>query len=94
MMPAFWLGGGHALGGPRAGDRRGLAGRTGRQGTLVAEVTLRNSGACAGQEVVQLYVRERSPKVVRPERELRAFAKVRPPPADHLPLAGLAGHGV
>jgi beta-glucosidase len=25
---------------------------------------------------VQLYVRERSPKVVRPERELRAFAKV------------------
>lgn len=60
----------------------------------MAEVTLRNSGACAGQEVVQLYVRERSPKVVRPERELRAFAKVRPPPADHLPLAGLAGHGV
>jgi beta-glucosidase len=43
---------------------------------LAVEVTLRNSGARAGQEVVQLYVRERSPKVVRPERELRAFAKV------------------
>ncbi|WP_310463006.1 glycoside hydrolase family 3 C-terminal domain-containing protein [Sphaerotilus sp.] len=44
--------------------------------TLPVEVTLRNSGARAGQEVVQLYVRERSPKIVRPERELRAFAKV------------------
>lgn len=44
--------------------------------TFSVEVTLCNSGARAGQEVVQLYVRERAPKVVRPERELRAFAKV------------------
>jgi beta-glucosidase len=45
-------------------------------GSLVIEATVTNTGARAGQEVVQLYVRERSPKVVRPERELRAFAKV------------------
>lgn len=44
--------------------------------TLTVEVTVENVGARAGQEVVQLYVRERAPKVVRPERELRAFAKV------------------
>ncbi len=46
------------------------------QGTLAIEVTLRNSGTRVGQEVVQLYVGERSPKVVRPVRELRGFAKV------------------
>lgn len=43
---------------------------------LTVEVTLRNSGARAGQEVAQLYVGERTPKVVRPVRELRGFAKV------------------
>ncbi|MEX8495234.1 glycoside hydrolase family 3 C-terminal domain-containing protein [Sphaerotilus sp.] len=52
------------------------------EGMLAVEVTLRNSGACPGQEVVQLYVRERAPKVVRPERELRAFAKVRLAPGE------------
>ncbi|MDP4301420.1 beta-glucosidase family protein [Leptothrix discophora] len=45
-------------------------------GRLVVEATLENTGERAGQEVVQLYVRERAPHVVRPERELRAFAKV------------------
>jgi beta-glucosidase len=50
--------------------------------TLAVEVTLRNSGALAGQEVVQLYVRARAPQVVRPERELRAFAKVRLAPGE------------
>lgn len=44
--------------------------------TLTVEATLTNTGARAGQEVVQLYVRECAPQVVRPERELRAFAKV------------------
>lgn len=45
-------------------------------GELTIEVTLKNTGARAGQEVVQLYVRECQPRVVRPERELRAFAKL------------------
>jgi beta-glucosidase len=35
-----------------------------------------NSGAQAGQEVVQLYVRDPQSALVRPEKELKAFAKV------------------
>jgi beta-glucosidase len=42
----------------------------------MVEVKVKNSGPVAGQEVVQLYVHEQRPKVVRPERELKAFAKV------------------
>jgi beta-glucosidase len=49
---------------------------------LTVEVTLRNVGDRAGQEVVQLYVRECNPRVVRPERELRAFAKVNLAPGE------------
>jgi beta-glucosidase len=43
---------------------------------LTVEVNVRNTGSVAGKEVVQLYVHERSPKVLRPEKELKAFAKV------------------
>ncbi|MEY2654300.1 MAG: hypothetical protein RLZZ524_1328, partial [Pseudomonadota bacterium] len=45
-------------------------------GRVEVDVSLQNIGDRAGQEVVQLYLRERAPQVVRPERELRAFAKV------------------
>ena len=34
-----------------------------------------NTGERAGAEVVQLYVRERAPRLRRPDKELRAFAK-------------------
>jgi beta-glucosidase len=44
--------------------------------TLTATLPVRNTGARAGREVVQLYVRERQPRLQRPEQELRAFAKV------------------
>jgi beta-glucosidase len=40
-------------------------------------VELENASARAGSEVVQLYVGEREPSSPRPERELRAFAKLR-----------------
>lgn len=40
------------------------------------EVTVENTGRRAGAEVVQVYVRENAPAVPRPERELKAFAKV------------------
>ena len=43
---------------------------------ISVEVTIKNTGNVAGKEVVQLYVREERPKVVRPEKELKAFAKV------------------
>lgn len=45
-------------------------------GDFVLEVRVKNTGEVAGQEVVQLYVEERQPCVVRPARALRAFAKV------------------
>jgi beta-glucosidase len=39
-------------------------------------VTIKNTGNCYGKEIVQVYVRELFPPVTRPERELKAFAKV------------------
>jgi beta-glucosidase len=43
---------------------------------ISVEVTVKNTGKVSGKEVVQLYVREEQPRVVRPEKELKAFAKV------------------
>ncbi len=43
---------------------------------LTVEVKVKNTGRAAGKEVVQLYVHEQRTEVVRPEKELRAFAKV------------------
>ena len=40
------------------------------------EVSVKNTGAVAGKEVVQLYVREPNPAVIRPDKELKAFDKV------------------
>lgn len=45
-------------------------------------VTVRNTGKRAGREVVQLYVGERAPRVRRPDRELRHFAKVELAPGE------------
>jgi beta-glucosidase len=45
--------------------------------SVSVRVTIRNSGRVDGKEIVQLYVREPRPRVVRPEKELKAFAKVR-----------------
>jgi beta-glucosidase len=39
-------------------------------------VDLRNSGTRPGAEVVQIYLRQRSPSLPRPDRELAGFAKV------------------
>jgi beta-glucosidase len=44
--------------------------------TLKVSVTVRNSGATRGKEVVQLYVGEMHPDVVRPVRELKGFEKI------------------
>jgi beta-glucosidase len=44
--------------------------------TVTVRVTVENTGTRAGKEVVQLYVSPRSPSVVRPPKELKAFAKV------------------
>jgi beta-glucosidase len=39
-------------------------------------LSVRNTGGRNGREVVQLYVRERQPRLKRPDQELKAFAKV------------------
>ena len=43
---------------------------------MEVKVDVTNAGARSGQEVVQLYVRDVASRLSRPERELKAFAKV------------------
>ena len=39
-------------------------------------VKVRNTGACAGTEIVQLYIRDVFASMIRPFRELQGFARV------------------
>ena len=59
-------------------DLRVTTSGTVAEGTLAAEVavTVTNTGAVAGAEVVQVYVRDVDASVARPVRELKGFAKV------------------
>lgn len=45
-------------------------------GTMQVSVDVTNTGPLAGKEVVQLYVRDEQARLQRPEKELKAFAKV------------------
>lgn len=54
---------------------------------LTVSLRVRNTGARAGQEVVQLYLHERRPRLPRPEKELRGFAKVALEPGEEAPLS-------
>ena len=45
-------------------------------GALTARVDITNAGKRAGEEVVELYLHARQPKIDRPVRELKGFAKV------------------
>ncbi|MBS0479216.1 MAG: fibronectin type III-like domain-contianing protein [Proteobacteria bacterium] len=44
--------------------------------TLTASITLTNTGKRAGEEVVQLYIRDLVGSVTRPVRELKGFRKI------------------
>lgn len=46
------------------------------KGPLTVRVVLTNTGSRFGAEVVQLYVSQRNPAVVRPKKELKAFRRV------------------
>ncbi|EUJ42106.1 glycoside hydrolase family 3 C-terminal domain-containing protein [Brochothrix campestris] len=50
--------------------------------TVEVAVTIANSGARAGQEIVQLYVQDLQSTVIRPLKELKAFTKVRLAPGE------------
>ncbi|MGK6320547.1 glycoside hydrolase family 3 N-terminal domain-containing protein [Sphingomonas sp. DT-204] len=47
-----------------------------RDGRVTVSVEVRNTGARAGDEVVQLYVRHLTPSVTRPAMELKGFRRV------------------
>jgi len=47
-----------------------------KEGAIHVEATVTNSGALAGAEVAQLYIRERGTSVARPVRELKGFEKI------------------
>ena len=46
-----------------------------KDGTVTATVTIKNTGAAKGKEAVQLYIAAPGGGLVKPARELRAFAK-------------------
>jgi beta-glucosidase len=50
--------------------------------TLQVSVDVTNTGQCAGKEVVQLYIRDVVASLERPDKELRAFAKVHLEPGE------------
>lgn len=50
--------------------------------TVDVQVKVKNTGDRAGKEIVQLYVREAASKVIRPDKELKGFAKVELQPGE------------
>ncbi|MDQ0115169.1 beta-glucosidase family protein [Paenibacillus harenae] len=50
--------------------------------TVDVHVKVKNTGDRAGKEIVQLYVREAASKVIRPDKELKGFAKVELQPGE------------
>lgn len=57
------------------------------EGGVHIRVKVKNTGSRAGREVVQVYVRERDARVPRPDKELRAFAKVLLAPGEERTLS-------
>jgi beta-glucosidase len=59
------------------------AARIPTNGRLTASVEIENTGARAGDEVVQLYLRRASASVTRPVEELKGFERVALAPGEH-----------
>ncbi len=68
---------------------RGQVANSARNNIFPCEVRadITNTGARAGQEVVQLYVRQIAPRLARPPKELKAFAKVALAPGETATVA-------
>jgi beta-glucosidase len=54
---------------------------------LTVAVDVTNTGDMAGKEIVQVYVHDRASGLVRPEKELKGFAKVALQPGETKPVA-------
>jgi beta-glucosidase len=50
--------------------------------TLTVKVTLSNKSERAGEEIVQLYIRDHVASIIRPVKELKAFQRIQMLPAD------------
>jgi beta-glucosidase len=59
-----------------------MPGRAGIGDTITVECTITNTGARAGDEVVQLYIGDAAASVQRPPQELRAFDRIRLEPGE------------
>ena len=59
---------------------------------LGVEVRVKNTGTIAGKEVAQLYIREQRTKVVRPEKELKAFIKLALQPGEEQTVSFQLAH--
>lgn len=55
-------------------------------GSVTVRAKVTNTGERAGEEVVQLYIRDLKPAIDRPIRELRAFAKISVQPGQTKPV--------
>ncbi len=51
-------------------------------GTLTVKVTVSNTGAREGQEVVQLYISDKKSSLPRPVKELKGFQKIKLAPGE------------
>ncbi|MGN7754582.1 beta-glucosidase family protein [Sinorhizobium sp. 22678] len=52
------------------------------ESTLTVSVDVTNTGPVAGKEIVQVYARPHAPRLIRPLRELKGFAKVELQPGE------------
>ncbi len=75
-------GSGHRLRLSAPDTSTGLSARIDAGEGLRVSVDVQNTGTRAGQEVVQLYVRDLESRLMRPEKELKAFAKVNLEPGE------------
>ena len=71
-----------------------------QDGTVLASVTVTNTGARAGEEIVQLYVQDLVGEVTRPVKELKGFQRIALAPGEckavvfELPVGELGFHGI
>ena len=50
--------------------------------TAQLTVSIKNTGTCAGKEVIQIYVGQEQPTMIKPEKELRYFQKIELQPGE------------